>query len=170
MDETTRLRGRFVVRCERDGVPVWTREIDNLVADAGRADVLNAAFRAGTQRAAWYLGLKGAGAPVRGDTAALHPSWTEFAGYTQGTRPAWSPAAPTFGTDPVTGAAFAQISSSAALAEFNVNTPGQVAGLMLSSSSAKGGAAGVLFSAADFDDAVDVVSGDVLRVSYDLKL
>jgi hypothetical protein len=65
------------------------------------------------------------------------------------------------------------VATNAALpAAYSINGTTTVGGAFLTSDNAKGGTAGILFSAADFSSPGDrsVVSGDTLTVSYTFSL
>lgn len=100
--------------------------------------------------AAWFLGLKGSGTPVVGDTLATHGTWAEVNPYT-GNRPAI-----TFGTS-------ASGSNTATAVSYTVTSSATVAGAFVASVNT--GTAGILYSAGDFASARAVVAGDVLNVS-----
>ena len=56
----------------------------NLTTTAG----LNYAVPALLPNRGWFIGVKGPGTPVVGDTMSSHGSWSELTTYTQSTRPA----------------------------------------------------------------------------------
>ena len=102
--------------------------------------------------AAWFLGLKGAGTAVVGDTLVTHASWAEVNPYT-GNRPAI-----TFGTT-------AAGSNTATAVSFAITLAGPTVVAGAFTSSVATGTAGTLYSAGDFAASRSVVSGDTLNVT-----
>lgn len=147
------LRGHFYIECfDENGNLKWLEDIDNLVVNVGRTDILEKYFRGSTYTAAWYVGLKGTGTPAAGDTLASHATWSEVTPYS-GTRPSWGP----------TAAASNSITNSTVV-PFSINASATVAGMFLASVNT--GTSGTLFSATDFASSRSVVSGDTLNVTY----
>jgi hypothetical protein len=163
--------GVFTVECrDASGNLKWTAETPNLVVSAGLKEMNDRFFRGNGYTAQWFLGLYGdafTNNPAAGDTMANHPGWTEFVSYGNATRPACVFAS-------ATNASPSIITNSASPGVFNINTPGValVGGAFLTNSSTKGGATGVLFSAADFAAPGNrsVVNGDILSVTYTFTL
>lgn len=146
-------RFRYDVVCTgADGVEKWRDGFDNLVTTVGKNDLLDKYFKGSAYTAAWFLGLKGSGAPVVGDTLASHASWSEVNPYT-GNRPAI-----TFGTS-------ASGSNTATAVSYAITLAGPttVAGGFVSSVNT--GTAGILYSAGDFSSARSVAAGDTLNVT-----
>lgn len=156
----TAPRARFLVECfDRDGTLKWEDVADNLVVTQGRTDLLERYFRGASYTAAWFVGLidsVGWSAIVAGDTAASHAGWTEATTYTEGTRPAFSPAAASAGS----------LDNSASKATFSINATKTIKGAFVISNATKGGTTGVLYNAALFG-AGDrgVGNGDTLAVT-----
>jgi hypothetical protein len=161
--------GVFTVICfDKDGNLKWEAKSHNLVVNVGLQDMNTKYFKGSGYTAAWYIGLYGSGAtndPAAGDTMASHAGWTEVTAYSQATRPA-----ATFGT--ATTADPSVIDNSGAVAVFSINGTTTVGGAFLTSDNTKGGTAGTLFSAADFQSPGDrsVVNGDTLNVTYQFSL
>ena len=161
--------GVFRVECrDVEGNLKWAAEKHNLVMNGGLQDMNTKYFTGSSYTAAWYLGLYGSGAtnnPAASDTMASHAGWTEVTAYSQSTRPAC-----TFGT--ATTADPSVVSNSASPAIFSINGTTTVGGAFLTSNNTKGGTAGILFSAADFQSPGDrsVVSGDTITVTYTFSL
>lgn len=161
--------GVFTVTCfDKDGNLKWEAESHNLVVNVGLQDMNTKYFKGSGYTAAWYIGLYGSGAtndPAAGDTMASHAGWTEVTAYSQATRPA-----ATFGT--ATTADPSVIDNSGSVAVFSINGTTTVGGAFLTSDNTKGGTAGTLFSAADFQSPGDrsVVDGDTLNVTYQFSL
>lgn len=144
---------RYQVECVgADGQVKWTEDVCNLVTTEGKTDIINKYFKGSAYTAAWYLGLKGAGAAAIGDTLASHAAWSEVTPYT-GNRPAI-----TFGT--TSGG-----SNTATAVSFSITLAGPttVAGAFVGSVAT--GTAGTLYSAGDFAVSRSVVSGDTLNVT-----
>ena len=167
--ESALAMGRFTMEClGADGQVKWTATEHNLVVNTGLQYMAGSALTSVTQITTWYLGLYGTGAsntPAAGDTAALHPGWTEITPYSNGVRPTCSFATATTANPSVA-------TNAASVATFNINAPAVVGGAFLISDNTKGGVIGTLFSAADFQSPGDrtVVSGDTLNITYTLSL
>lgn len=151
------VAGRFIVTCrDAEGNIRWEDGFPNLVVTTGKNDLLNKYFLGSSYNAAFYVGLKAAGTIAAGDTMASHAGWTEITGYSNATRPAFSPASSTAGSS----------TNSASAAVFNINATNTVAGCFITTNSTVGGTTGTLFSAADFASSRAVLSGDTLTVTY----
>lgn len=147
---------RFTYRVEcigADGQLKWTEEYTNLVTTAGKTDIIDKYFKGSAYTAAWFLGLKGAGAAAVGDTMASHAGWSEVTAYSNATLPAIS-----FGTT-------AAGSNTATAVSFSINGTATVAGAFVTTNSTKGATTGTLYSAGDFAASRSVVSGDTLNVT-----
>lgn len=144
------------------------REDPNIITDEGWIHILNVAFRNQTRYATWYLALYGANyTPLASLTAASFPataseitSGTE--GYSNATRPVWTPAAP---TTPL-------IDNTASRAQFTIVTASTLAvnGAALVSEQTKGATTGVLPSATKFDTTRTLNNGDVFNLGYRMQL
>lgn len=153
-----RIKGHMKFVQMRDGKQIDEWEVDNLVVNQGLNDILSVYFAAGSQKTSWFMGLfQGNYAPVASDTGA---NWaanaTECSSYTNATRPAWTPAAPSAQS----------ITNSAAPASFTFNASVTIFGAAIVSSNVIGGSAGTLFSEAQFQASKAVQSGDQLLVTY----
>lgn len=133
-----------------DGVEKWREKVKNLVTTAGKTDIVDKYFKGSAYTAGWFLGLKGAGTAVIGDTLASHASWTEQTPYS-GNRPTIS-----FGT--TSGG-----SNTATAVSIAVTATATVAGAFIASVNT--GTSGILYSAADFAASRSVASGDTLNVT-----
>ena len=167
--ESASATGKYVVECfDKDGNLKWTAESKNLVVNVGLQYMAGVALTGTAQVTTWYIGLYGAGAsnsPAAGDTMASHAGWTEVVAYSEANRPTATLAAATNANPSV-------VTNSANKATFTMNGTAVVGGAFLTSDNTKGGTAGTLFSAADFQAPGDrsVVSGDILNVSYAFSL
>lgn len=167
--ERAHAGGVYHIECrDKDGNLKWTAESHNLVVNVGLQDMNNKYFTGTTYTATWYIGIYGpasSNTPAAGDTAALHPGWTEVTPYGNTTRPACVFAAATTANPSV-------ITNSASPAQFNINATQTIGGAFLISNSTKGGTTGILFSASDFQAPGDrnVVAGDILNVTYTFSL
>ena len=151
------VAGKFIVTCrDAEGNIRWEDGFPNLVVTTGKNDLLNKYFLGSAYTAAFFVGLKGTGTIAAGDTMASHAGWSEITGYSNATRPAFSPASSTAGSS----------TNSASPATFNINASNTIAGCFITTSSTVGGTAGILFSAADFASSRAVLSGDTLTVTY----
>jgi hypothetical protein len=151
------VAGKFIVTCrDAEGNIRWEDGFPNLVVTTGKNDLLNKYFLGSAYTATFFVGLKGTGTIAAGDTMASHAGWTDITGYSNVTRPAFSPASSTAGSS----------TNSGSPAVFNMNASNTIAGCFITTSSTVGGTAGILFSAADFASSRAVLSGDTLTVTY----
>jgi hypothetical protein len=169
--EVARAAGVFTARChDKDGNLKWEDTFDNVVTTVGGNDMLDKYLAGSAYTAAFYLGLISSvgytGAPVIGDTAASHATWTEAGAtnnptYSQGARPtaAWS------------AASAKSKALSSALAYTITGAGGTIKGSFLSTVATKDSTTGVLFSAGLFSGGDKVVTaGDTVSVSYSLGI
>jgi hypothetical protein len=161
--------GVFEVTCrDKDGTVKWSAQSHNLVVNVGLQDMSTKYFSGSSYTAAWYIGLYGAGAsnsPAASNTMASHAGWVENVNYSETTRRTC-----TFGT--ATTADPSVISNTASPASFTISGTTVIGGAFLTSSNAKSGTTGTLFSASDFSAPGDrsVVSGDTIIVTYTFSL
>lgn len=144
---------------DADGNLKWEESTENLVTTAGMNDLLTKYFKGSSYTAAWYVGLKGSGTIAAGDTMASHSGWTEFASYSQSTRPAL-----TLGS-----ASSGSIDNSASQASFSITGSGTVAGAFTATDNTISGTSGTLYGASDFGTSRTVASGDTLNVTVTLS-
>src|SRR6478736_32559 len=168
--ELVSAQGYYTLECfDRDGNHKWTiTEAANLVVNGGLKDMCDKYFLGAAYTAAWFLGLYGPAAtnnPAPGDTANAHPGWVEVTPYSNATRPAVVFTQASNGNPAI-------ISNVASPAVFNIDNIGVVGGAFLISNNAKGGVAGVLFSAADLQAPGDrgVAGGDIINGTYRFEL
>lgn len=135
-----------------DGEVRWTETFANLVTTAGKTDLIDKYFKGSAYTAAWYLGLKGTGTAVVGDTLASHASWTEANPYT-GNRPAITFGTTSGGSNTATAVSYS----------ITVAGPTTVAGAFVASVNT--GTSGTLYSAGDFAVSRSVTTGDTLNVT-----
>ncbi len=146
---------RYYVECfDSMGRLKWVDGFENLVVTVGLNKYLDATLKTGLAAPAWYVGLKGTGTVVAGDTMSSHAGWAEITPYSNGTRPAFTPGVISGGS----------VDNSAAKAVFNINANTTVYGALMADDSTKGGATGTLLGAGDFGTARAVQSGDTLNV------
>jgi hypothetical protein len=142
---------RYDVTCVgSDGAVKWTEGFRNVVTTVGKNDLLDKYFKGSAYTAAWYLGLKGTGTAVVGDTLASHSGWSEVNPYS-GNRPAI-----TFGTSSAG-------SNTATAVSYSITGSATVAGAFVAS--ANTGTSGTLYSAGDFSASRSVQDGDTLNVT-----
>lgn len=127
----------------------------NLVTTVGKTDILDKYLKASTYTASWFLGLKGTGTVVVGDTLASHAGWAEVNPYT-GNRPAI-----TWGT--TSGG-----SNTATAVSFSITSGATVAGAFICNVAS--GTAGTMYNAADFAASRTVANGDTLNVTPTLSI
>jgi len=146
------LKNIWQVTClDKDGNVKWEEEKKNLITTAGLNHILDTQFHASTQVTTWYIGLKGSGTPVAGDTMASHSSWSEITGYS-GDRKEWTE-----------GAASSGSMTNSSSVDFSVTGTATIAGAFLNTAST--GTAGTLYGVVDFSSARSVISGDTLQVT-----
>lgn len=155
------LAGRFgYERWSADGELLAAGTLANGVATGGLNDMLEATFRGGSQRGAWYVGLvslTGWTAFSAADTMSSHAGWSESVNYVQSTRVQWSPSL-----------AVAGVVTNAAGMQFTMNANETIKGLFVSSGSLKGTTTGILWSTAAFSANQQMSSGEILRITYTL--
>lgn len=125
---------------------------DNVITTLGKNNVLDVYLAGATQDATWFVGLKGTGTAVVGDTLASHAGWSEINPYT-GNRPAFTPGA----------AAAGSIDNAASKAVFAITSSVTVYGAFLAGVNT--GTSGLLYAAGDFASSRAVVSGDTLNIT-----
>jgi hypothetical protein len=133
----------------------WEDRSHNTVTTAGKNQLLATGLGNGSQVTLWYVGLKGTGAVVAGDTLNSHAGWSELSTiYVAATRSVWTAGVPAAGS----------VNNSAATAAFSINTTSTVYGAFLASSPAASLSTQTLYSAADFAAARSVASSDTLNI------
>lgn len=140
----------------------------NLLPDEGLVYLLLAGFGNGTKLGAWYLSIYAANyTPLPGLTAASYPATaseivSNTEGYTEGTRPVWTPTAP---TTPL-------IDNLANKAAFTIATASSltVNGAALLSEATKGAVTGKIGSATKFSTARVLYNTDVFNLAYRVTL
>jgi hypothetical protein len=146
------LANFWKVTClDKDGNIKWEEDNKNLITTVGLNHILDTQFHASTQVTTWYIGLKGAGTPVAGDTMASHSSWSELTGYS-GDRKEWTE-----------GAASAGSMTNSSSVDFSINATATIAGAFLNTAAT--GTAGTLYGVVDFSSSRAVISGDTLQVT-----
>ena len=158
--EGVEMHGFYHVVCHGpDGVFKWEDTIDNVVTTVGKNLTITGALTNAAQGVA-FMGLKGTGTAVVGDTQASH-TWLEVGAAN----------APTYTSPrktPTWGTASAGAISPTAAQVFAMTGSGTVAGCFINvgGSSVIDNTTGTLFSAGDFASSKTVTSGDTLTVSY----
>lgn len=152
-----RARFEFVCR-DAAGREKWRDGFDNLVTNAGRTNILDTFLKGAGYTAAWFLVLKGTGAPAAGDTLAAHAGWTELNPYAGSNRPAI-----TWGT--TTGG-----SNTSETVGITINAPATVAGAGVCASQPVAENTGVLYNIGDFSSARTVDVNDTLSVTITLNI
>ena len=140
----------------------------NLLPDEGLIYLLNAGLRGGTRPASWYLSLFSANyTPAANLTAASYPATASeivsaSEGYTEATRPEWTPTDP---TSPV-------LDNLASKAAFTIATTSNlvVHGAALLSEATKGAVTGTLISATKFSSPRTLYDTDVFNLAYRVQL
>lgn len=171
--EAVGLFDYFYVTChDRDGNFKWKDTIKNLVTDEGLAHVLQVCFTGeDAAETNWYIGLKGAGTPDQGDTAAELPgttmNWAEYEDYDEATRPVL-----TAGNTSGSGGTITSVATQRA---FTINTPApDVYGVFIVAGGNTIGAntgATILYGVGDFTGGAKtgLEAGDTLNVTVTLS-
>jgi hypothetical protein len=166
--EAANIHGHYIVTClDKTGKVKWEESFDNVVTTVGKNltldNILNTSATASTNV---YMGLKGTGTAVIGDTMASHASWSEL----NITASSGARLAPTFSA----ASSGSKTTSSAVSFSITAAGPTTVAGVFIVLGSTavvtNGSTAGTLFSAGDFASSRSVVSGDTLNVTYTASL
>ncbi len=150
----------FIIDCicrDSTGRIRWEDGFHNTVVTQGKNDLLTNYFKGSAYTAAFYLGLKGAGSVVAGDTAASHAGWAEANPYT-GNRPAI-----TFGTSSAG-------SNTATAIVYTVTAAGPVTVAGAFVQTVNTGTTGVLYSAGDFANSRTVFLNDTLTVTLTVSV
>jgi hypothetical protein len=153
-----RVGGVFNGQIVRNGEVIDEFDCQNLVVNEGLNSLLDVYLGGDSAIPTWYLGLfQGNYTPVATITAAnIAATATECVDYDEANRPTFTPA----------NAGSQSITNSASRAAFTFNATRTIYGAFLVSSSVKNGTAGVLFSAARFGTAKNVVDDDQLLLTY----
>lgn len=144
----------------RRKIPIlrWRDHFYNIVVTTGLNKLLDATFKNGLTTPAWYVGLKGTGTMVAGDTMASHSGWAEIVPYSDANRPTFTPGSISAGA----------VDNSASKAVFNINTGSTVYGCFLVDNNTKSGTTGTLYGGGDFGASRAVVNGDTLNLTLTL--
>ena len=158
----------FNVTCvDPEGNLKWEERIHNLVTDEGLSYVIQACFTGeDTAITAWYVGLKGTGAPAAGDTATELPgttmNWAEYEDYDEAVRQ----------TATLANETGQATTNSASPAAFTIGSPAaDVYGVFVVDANGKGTntSATVLYGVGDFGAAKVVDPNDTLNVTVTLS-
>lgn len=149
-----------IVEHWRNGEKLAEYSFNNGITNVGKNYLFDAGFNSGTQVASgsWYISLidsTGYSALAVTDTMASHGGWAEFTGYSQSTRVLWGQ-----------GASSGQTVTNGTPATFDINAPGTLKGIFVTSGSAKSGTTGTLWSTGLFNADVPVASGDQFKITY----
>lgn len=143
---------------DSEGNLKWQDSFENLVVTAGLNALITNTFKTIPGSVAWYIGLKGTGTPVAGDTMGSHSSWSEITAYSEANRQAFTPGTVASGS----------VDNSASKAVFNINGTTTIYGAFLTSDNTKSGTTGTLYGVGDFSASRALVSGDILNVQVTL--
>lgn len=150
----------YKIECfDRNGNLKWVEEFDNLVVTAGLNLLLDRSFKNVPADVNWYVGLKGTGTIVAGDTMASHGGWTEITVYDEANRPTLTLGSISAGS----------VDNAASKAVFTISGTATVAGAFSVNNNTKGGSTGTLYGAGDFGSPRSVVDNDVLNVQITIS-
>lgn len=111
-----------------------------------------------TQIATWYIGLvNNSPSPTfsENDTLSSHSGWTEWTSYS-GNRKAWDDAN-----------AASKIKGTTSVSTFTISATGTINGIFVCSVATT--TTGILWATGSFDETVDVVSSDELKITYGIR-
>lgn len=154
-----KFKNPYKLNLYRDGKLIDTRLGFNGVTTEGVNHALNVLFNAATQIAAnaWDMRLiNNSPTPTVDvtDTVASHAGWVEFTDYTGGDGVEWNP-----------GTASGGELVNAATIDFPITGSGSVYGFYVQSTDDT-----VLFATAPFEEALSVINGDTLKITYTVGL
>lgn len=160
------LRGEYFFPTHRG-----SREMEfhpNLIVDQAEAKTLAVMFLSDAKITSWYLSLFSGSTPPTGTLTAANVAATlgeitsTTEGFTNATRPVWTPGAVTAGV----------INNDAAMATFNVaaTTTVDVNGAFMVSSDVRGGTSGTLWSAGLFARTKTLDDGEAFKLGYQTSL
>jgi hypothetical protein len=153
-----RTKAGKILRRRKTPIVKWREQFNNIVVTTGLNILLDSTIKTGVTSPTWFVGLKGTGTMVAGDTMASHSGWAEITPYSDSTRPAYTPGTISAGA----------VDNSAAKAVFNINGTSTVYGCFLANNSTKGGTTGTLYGGGDFGSPRAVINGDTLNVTVTL--
>lgn len=157
-----KTRGRLRIQLVRDGEIIKDFTARNGVVNEGKNRMLDTMFHNVALSATWYIGMiNNTPTPtlLDADTLASHTGWAEV-NPTAGNRLAWNEEAAGTTTDGAMG--------SASNTSFTINATATLAGIFVCDQAT--GTAGDLWATALFDEALSVVSGDTLNITYEADL
>jgi hypothetical protein len=157
-DNWHRTKTGKLLRKRKTPVLRWKDQFKNIVVTVGLNKLLDATFKTGYASPAWYVGLKGTGSMVGGDTMGSHSGWSEIAPYSNANRPAFTPGSISAGA----------VDNTASKAVFNINTGSTVYGSFLVNDNTVSGTTGTLYGGGDFGSSRAVVNGDTLNITVTL--
>ncbi len=153
-----KLQGKFHVEHIRNGKLIAKYDFPNGIVDEGLNHILETEFHEGTPVTTWYIGLvddDGWTAFEDADVMGSHAGWAEAEDYDEANRGEWT-----------TGAAAGRAVTNAATVDFTIDATVTIKGIFITSSSTKGGTAGVLWATGAFGATVPLNDNDVLKVTY----
>lgn len=154
------IKGEFEIVCrDKYGRLKWKEKIFNSTMDDAINDLFTTQFRSGTQKANWYLGLKGSSQSVQitWNSAGIGTQFTEYTNYSESVRQTWTTAAVSSKT----------ITNNASPATFTINgAGGTVYGAFIISNNTKTGTTGILWCCSNLAVPRSVVATDVVTVVY----
>lgn len=164
-DGALKLENTFTIEQIRDGKVIHTETVSNAVTNVGLDSVLDTFFGAEAKKAGFFLGLidaTGFTATALTDTMAAHAGWTEFVTFDEAVRQSWTP-----------GVSSGQSMTGSAVSEFTIGTVAaaqSIQGLFVTDSNVKSGATGFLWSTVQFSAPAPIVTADVFRATYTIRL
>ena len=85
--ELVSLRGFYEFECFRNGRKIWTDEINNLVVNLGRNNVLQNYFKGSAYTAGHAVGLVNASPTIAAADSMASKAWAEVVDYDEASRP-----------------------------------------------------------------------------------
>lgn len=161
-----KLSGNWTVECVRDGKVIWVEKGKNIIPTEGLNHILNVAIGTASKSQAWYIGIfKNNYTPLSTNTAANSLGLNGLYGEAQDAEYDPPSDRPTYTVSSATGGV---ISNAAAKAEFQIKQALTIYGAFITNTQAKNSTSGVLLAAKKFDTPRNVVSGDIVYVTYEI--
>lgn len=152
---------KYLIKHIRKGCQIAEYHFNNAITTVGLNALLDIMFGSSTQITDWYVGLidgTGVQTLAAADEMSSHAGWTEMEDYDEATRPQWTPDA----------AAAGEVSNSTTV-DFTINDTNSVHGAFLVDENTKGGATGTLWGTGAFGSEINVINGDVLKITYTIN-
>jgi hypothetical protein len=158
MKNTIDFRNPVRIQVEREGKTIHDFEIMNGVTDVGMDYLLGVSFDAVTAITSWYISLidnVSYTALAAADTMSSHAGWIENVDFDEATRPEWAPAAPS-----------SRSIANTTTVDFTINATVALRGVFITSVNTLSGTTGTLWATALFGSTLNLVTSDILKITY----